>query len=153
MGTPCRCGMGTTGGCCCSEPGTGPSLQIDLDTLRYATLTGAKQNSLARILAWTLDGLKMSPGEVRQAIKMAGTLVGHQEVLNYEHPLLHDPVVSCASKEQLEMHLVNRFDGTPNAEGVIAHKSGVIEGVRMQVGARSEESTGHAVKRAMSGRK
>ena len=77
--------------------------------------TGERQQALARILAALLTTpaqgrpFAMSSGEVRAAIRMAGNLVGDQEVLNYEHPLLPDPVVSCASKQQLLDNLVRRF--------------------------------------------
>lgn len=48
----------------------------------------------------------MSPGELRAALRDAERGV---EVLNYEHPLLDDPVVSCASKKQLIDQLWQRF--------------------------------------------
>lgn len=70
---------------------------------------GDKQNALARILGFCLTAGQMSPGEVRKAIRLAGDMVGHQDVLNYEHPLLPDPVVSCASKQQLLDNLRMRF--------------------------------------------
>lgn len=78
-------------------------------------LTGDQQNALARILAALLTTpaqgrpFTMSPGEVRQAIRMAERQAGTDEVLNYEHPLLQDPVVSCASKQQLIDNLRHRF--------------------------------------------
>ena len=70
--------------------------------------TGDRQVALAALLVRCLQS-GMSPGEMRTAIRRAGQTVGNQDVLNYEHPLFPDPVVSCASKEQLLINLQVRF--------------------------------------------
>jgi hypothetical protein len=65
-----------------------------------------RQEALVPILSALLE--VMSPGELRVAIRAAR---GGEEVLNYEHPLLPDPPVSCASKQQLLGELERRFPG------------------------------------------
>jgi len=85
---------------------------VDLEIVLGDGLTGEKQNALTRLLSFILttpaDGrpFLLSPGELRGAILRAE---GGKEVLNYEHPLLPDPVVSCASKTELIRNLAMRF--------------------------------------------
>jgi hypothetical protein len=77
-----------------------------------SALTGDRQNALTQILSHLattpMQGRPfiLSPGEIRGAIYRAS---GGEEVLNYEHSLLPDPVVSCASKDQLKGELARRF--------------------------------------------
>jgi hypothetical protein len=81
-------------------------------------LCGAKQQALARLLEALLTTemngrpFIMSPGELRAAIRIAekaADLPQGDGVLNHRHALLPDPVVSCASEDQLLMHLEHRF--------------------------------------------
>jgi hypothetical protein len=85
---------------------------IDLEIVLGDGLTGDKQNALTRLLSFILTTPErgrpfiLSPGELRGAIRRSE---GGEEVLNYEHPLLPDPAVSCASKTQLIRNLAMRF--------------------------------------------
>lgn len=92
---------------------TVPESTKDLEILLSDdALTGDRQQALSRILSRLASEPRqgrpfiLSPGEIRSAINKAE---GGKEVLNYEHPLLPDPVVSCASKQQLIDNLRHRF--------------------------------------------
>jgi len=90
-----------------------PTPTQDLETLLSDdAMTGDRQQALSRILTLLLTEpcqgrpFILSPGELRSANNKAE---GGKEVLNYEHPLLPDPVVSCASRKQLSDNLYYRF--------------------------------------------
>ena len=99
--------------------GEAVDLDSDIDLVfRSSALTGEKQNALARILGDLLTRPQsgrpfvMSPGEMRRAIRLAeqeADLPKGEGVLDYSHPLLPDPVVSCASRDQLMANLAHRF--------------------------------------------
>ena len=73
-------------------------------TMKNTMGTGALQRFASVLIGELLQS--MPPGELRAAIRAAA---GGDEVLNYEHPLIDDPVVSCASATQLRENLERRF--------------------------------------------
>jgi len=81
-------------------------------------LCGPRQQALSRVLTALLTtplGTRpfiFSPGELRAAIRLAekaADLPKGDGVLDHAHALLEDPVVSCASRDQLILHLQHRF--------------------------------------------